>query len=161
MHDKLLITSLMASLLTVLRCPCTAEFIKADLVTFMHQLIYEFIKAELVTFMHQDTGHAWMNGRYKKVDLHHKWIVRTSSGLLFSTPALTGKKVFQSEKFACSDTAKRAARSMTGLTLLYYNFIQSNNYGTFIMEQNWKRHHEKGWRHRQSLKKFLVYWSRP
>ena len=96
----------MASLLTVLRCPCTAEFIKAELVTFMHQLI------------HMDIGHAWKNGRYKKVDLHHKWIVWTSLGLQFSTLAPTGKKVFQSEKLACSDTAKRAARSTTGLTLL-------------------------------------------
>ena len=84
---------------TVLRCPCTAEFIKAELVTFMHQLT------------HMDTGHAWMNGRYKKVDLHDKWIVRTS------LVASTGKKVFQSEKFVCGDTAKRAARSTTGLTL--------------------------------------------
>ena len=99
----------MASLSTVVRCPCTAEFIKPEFVTFMHQLI------------HMDTGYAWMNPgmnrKYKKVDLHHKWIVRTPLGLLFLTPAPTGKKVFQSEKFACSDTAKRAARSMTGLTL--------------------------------------------
>ena len=56
-----------------------------------------------------------VNGRYKKVDLHHKRIARTYLGLLFSTLARTGKKVFQSEKFACSDKAKRAARSMTGL----------------------------------------------
>ena len=61
-----------------------------------------------------------MNGRYKKVDLYHKWIVRTSLGLKFSTPAPTGKKVYFSLKClpAVTQHAKRAARSMTGLTLL-------------------------------------------
>ena len=43
-----------------------------------------------------------------------KLICITSGCMDFSTPAPTGKKVFQSEKFACSDTA---ARSMTGLAL--------------------------------------------
>ena len=35
---------------------------------------------------------------------------------------------------------------MAGLT--FHNFMQANNYDTFINDQNWKRHHEKGWRHK-------------
>ena len=61
-----------------------------------------------------------MSGRYKKVDLHHEWIVRTSLGLKFSAPAPTGKKVYFSLKSlpAVTQHAKRAARSMTGLLSL-------------------------------------------
>ena len=35
-----------------------------------------------------------MNRKYKKVDLHHKWIVRTPLGLLFLTPAQQARKYF-------------------------------------------------------------------
>ena len=33
------------------------------------------------------------------VDLHDKWIIQTSSGLRFLTPASIGKRVFQCERF--------------------------------------------------------------
>ena len=75
----------MASLSTVLCYPCIAEFIIKAETCDIHQLI--------------DIGHG-CTGRCKKLDLHHKCIVPTSLELRFSTPAPTGKKVFQSEKFA-------------------------------------------------------------
>ena len=76
----------MASLSTVLCYPCIAEFIIKAETCDIHQLI--------------DIGPIWMHGEVQKIDLHHKCIVPTSLELRFSTPAPTGKKVFQSEKFA-------------------------------------------------------------
>ena len=109
-------------LLTVLRCPCTAKF----------------IEAELVTFMHQGSGHTWRNGRYKKLICITSGLYGRLRDFYFRHLHQQARKCF-SLKSLPAVTAKRAARSMTGLTLLYHNFIQANNYGTFfnfIMEQN-------------------------
>ena len=133
----------MASLSTVLCCPCTAEFIiKAELVTFTISLTLDMDAREVQK--------SWFASEVNCTDVFRTSILDTCTNrqesISFWKVCLPSchshrPELIRSSKYAAV-TKQRELQDRWLAWPFHCIFIQANNYDTFINDQNLKRHHE-------------------